>query len=281
MKQISFKRASLVAASAAIAGFALFPVGAASAAKSGSVLATFSGPSTTGWRVPNGIKKVTIDARGAAGGAGFFASSGASAPAGLGGEVTATFSVQPGQVLQIVVGGQGGAGSDSAPGAGGFNGGANGGLILGLSSGGGGGGASDVRTGACAMTNSCDLHARILVAGGGGGAAGYPDPSLGSGGFGGGYFGGSGGDGNYAGGGGTQTAGGAGGGSAAQGTFGQGGDAGPDAGGGGGGGWYGGGGGDDYNGGGGGSGYILPAIFGSFQIGVQSGDGFVVIYKAS
>ena len=266
MKQISFKRVSLLAASAAIAGLALLPVGAANAAKSGSALASWTTPGTYAWTVPNGIKKIHIDLFGAAGGD----ASGPGAPTaagGLGGEAAGTFSVQPGQAFEIVVGGQGGAADALSTGAGGFNGGGDGtcaffGFCAG--DGAGGGGASDVRSGSCAPTATCDLHARILVAGGGGGA--WPGSESG---FGGGYFGG---DGTTPGQGGSQTAGGAYGG-----TFGQGGTRDGGAGGGGGG-WYGGGAG---NGGGGGSGYILPAIFGSMQAGVQSGDGKVVITKAS
>jgi len=285
MKRISFRRTSLVAASAAIAGLVLFPVGAASAAKSGSRLKAFAYTGQpVAWTVPNGIKKITVDVRGAAGGAGLTTSR-STGPGGFGGEASATIAVQPGQVFEIVVGGQGAAGSASSGGAGGFNGGGPGGIEFPIvnffEAAGGGGGASDIRFGPCAATTSCDLHARILVAGGGGGAGVTSDSA--SGGFGGGYFGGDGGDGTgtCGGRGGTQSTGGTSDGlTGVPGSFGEGG-AGGEASGGGGGGWYGGGGSGLHCGGGGGSGYILPAIFGSFQTGVQSGDGSVVIYKAS
>ena len=74
----------------------------------------------------------------------------------VGGRVTATLSVTPGDELDIYVGGAGGDGT------GGFNGG--GGVPGGDGTAGGGGGATDVRT---AGGGSAD---RLVVAGGGGGA---------------------------------------------------------------------------------------------------------------
>src|SRR5947207_259724 len=84
--------------------------------------------------VPAGVFSITIDAWGAQGGAGGSGGSG-----GLGGHATATISVTPGQVLQVIVGGQGV----------GLTAGCNGGGVGGdaVFDGGGGGGASDVRTG--------------------------------------------------------------------------------------------------------------------------------------
>ena len=85
---------------------------------------------------------------GAAGGAGVLGGAG-----GLGAYAEGFLIVNPGDVLNIFVGGQGGAPT------GGFNGGANGGT----QNAGGGGGASDVRIGGTAEVD------RIITAGGGGG----------------------------------------------------------------------------------------------------------------
>ena len=106
---------------------------------------------------------------------------------GLGGEVTGTLAVTPGQVLRIYVGGGGG---NSRLGA--FNGGGDGGAQTGCISaeGGGGGGATDIRVAPYGLAN------RIAVAGGGGGTGGDRmqgcSPGTGGGG-GGGYYGGGGG----------------------------------------------------------------------------------------
>jgi len=264
-----------VGASVAAAG-----AGMASAAKPGSTLFAKTTPGVYKWTVPNGVRRVTFDLFGPAGGdtynAGAFVAAG-----GLGGEATATVDVSPGRVFEIVVGGKGGDGDYvfNQVGAAGSNGGGPGGT----SGYGGGGGATDVRGGACAATSSCaDLSTRFLVAGGGGGSSVYGDV----GGYGGGVTGGDG-AGTNPGGGGTQTSGGIGSchtcGQANDGSFGQGGLA-YQLGGGGGGGWFGGGGGGTpttYGSGGGGSGYITPlALSSSFQSGVHSGDGSVVISKA-
>ncbi len=128
---------------------------------------------------------------------------------GLGGRVTGSMPVTPGQVLQINVGGGGLISS-----AGGFNGGGNGGIITTnccpTSHAGGGGGASDIRIAPYGLAN------RVAVGGGGGGTGGNRvvgcAPGTGGGG-GGGYFGGGGGGayGGSPGAGGSQVAGGAGG----------------------------------------------------------------------
>lgn len=110
--------------------------------------------------VPGGVDSITVDAFGAAGGGNNFDL------VGLGGEAEATLAVTSGDAVEVLVGGQGGR---FAHGAGGFNGGGAGGAAQAVL-GGGGGGASDVRTGTCAQTLSCDLSARALVAGGGGGS---------------------------------------------------------------------------------------------------------------
>ena len=124
--------------------------------------------------VPAGVTEIEMEACGAEGGIG------ADLPtaAGLGAMVVASRTVQPGETLAVLVGGQGGDGSaldadGVAPGgAGGFNGGGEGGAADGsddLRSGGGGGGASDVRQA------GTDLANRVLVAGGGGGSGAWSD----------------------------------------------------------------------------------------------------------
>ena len=214
---------------------------------------------TYSWTVPKGVKRVTLDLFGAAGGGS------AVAAGGLGGEATATLNVSPGQMFEIVVGGKG-EGTSCRPCAGGFNGGGSGPDA-------GGGGATDVRSGTCAATSTCDLIDRFVVAGGGGGADSF---NAYAGGAGGGSLGGDG-DGPVPGHGGTQTSGGAG---ALPGSFGAGGVGVGSEGGGGGGGWFGGGGGI-LGGGGGGGGYTTPiALSRALQPAVQSGDGTIVITKA-
>jgi streptogramin lyase len=225
--------------------------------------------------VPAGVTQLTVDAYGAAGGAG-------------GGYVQATIPVTPGESLAVLVGGAGAGGVvGGGGGAGGFNGGGVGGPAGGPHfgySGAGGGGASDVRQGGAGLAN------RIVVAGGAGGngdyAGGAGGGSSGAAGSGGGYSGYYGTDGG-GGGGGTQTGGGAAGsggqyrglcdnaGSGAPGTLAVGGAGGyggngqlycygASGGGGGGGGYYGGGGGGgaatggSSGGGGGGSSFIEP-----------------------
>ncbi|HUZ14613.1 MAG TPA: choice-of-anchor D domain-containing protein, partial [Gaiellaceae bacterium] len=198
--------------------------------------------------VPVGVGTVTVHAIGGAGGCAF-------TQQGHGGEVTATISVIPGQLLYIEVGGNGGT---AGPDAGGFNGGGSGDYDqFGIDGSGGGGGASDVRTAPRSAGNT--LESRLVVAGGGGGGGGGNSIC---GGDAGGSRGGSASAG--AGGPGTASAGGAGGSSTCSaegdGSLGQGGYGGigpcNEPGGGGGGGLYGGGGGgggDVGAGGGGGS----------------------------
>lgn len=221
--------------------------------------------------VPDGVCQLTVDAYGAQGGG----------PAGgLGGQVTATITVTPGETLNIYVGQQG-----PDPGKGGTPGGWNGGGSS-TGDGGGGGGASDVRQGGTALAN------RVVVAGGGGGT-GIPGDA--AGGAGGGATGATGATagGGAGGGGGTQAAGGAGGAGASGGTAGTvgaagtggtgGADGGKYGGGGGGGGYFGGGGaggggagGGSSSGGGGGGGSSFPAT-GTHAQGVRTGDGQVIL----
>lgn len=107
--------------------------------------------------VPCGVTSLTVRTWGAQGGAGANGNSSGGATlggsGGLGAEATGTLAVNPGDVLNIFVGGQG------ATPTGGFNGGANGGS----QNAGGGGGATDIRVGGTAEAN------RVITAGGGGG----------------------------------------------------------------------------------------------------------------
>lgn len=228
------------------------------------------------WTVPSCVTTITVTVEGAQGGG---------PNGGLGAVVTATLAVTPGQVLQINVGGQGGA-----PTAG-WNGGGAGQTASSVPDYSfGGGGASDIRIAPNGLAN------RLIVAGGGGGTSGGDIDQLGgngdcnTGGNGSSTFGGEG----F---GGTQTAGGAGGppwgpsaSPGANGALGIGGAGGADnqynlgPGGGGGGGYYGGGGGggDDWpsyplGGGGGGGGSSLVPAGGSCVGATNTGNGQITI----
>ena len=225
------------------------------------------------WNVPPGVTSINIDAAGGQGGAAFNGGAG-----GLGGRVQATYTVTPGQTLNIYVGGAGQSGAAATPIPGGFNGGGQGTGFSGTG-GGSGGGATDIRIGGTALTN------RIIIAGGGGGAGQDGGPT--NGGAGGGLTGGTAAEGNNLSNveatGGTQIAGGNGGslifyGVGSPGALGQGGNGGPNYGGGGGGGYYGGGGGE-WAGGGGGSSYTDPVLATNVTHtqGFQSGNGYLII----
>jgi hypothetical protein len=137
-------------------------------ASTATVTCSYTGAAQT-WVVPAGVSSATFDVYGAQGGGALNEASGFPkfTPGGKGAHVSATLSLTPGQSLEIMVGGAGGA-CVALPdsGAGGFNGGGAGlcGLVSG-SGGAGGGGASDVRTG------TFTLAERVLVAAGGGAAA--------------------------------------------------------------------------------------------------------------
>jgi hypothetical protein len=292
----------LVTSSSAVTGPSCTPSGS-------NTVCTFSDVISSAWQVPAGVTQATIDAYGGQGGLGHGASAGT---AGLGGETLTTIGVTPGEYLQVAVGERGSAGTATTGGNGGYGGrndarGGTGGVGSGPGGGGGGGGggASDIRTGACAVTVECNVADRLIVAGGGGGGAPYAGTNsdgTGVGGDGGGSTGEAGGDG-------SQGNGGSGGGGGAQAATTNGGAGGPDdgdpgtdgtagnggtggngsvgvvaesyyGGGGGGGGTYGGGGGggseDDYSGGGGGGSNLGPGGSG-FTQGVRSGDGLVTI----
>lgn len=258
---------------------------------SGDMTFNYTGASQT-FVVPEGVTSIEIEASGAQGGGGGGPTTSAG---GLGGRVTATISVTPGETLTIVVGGAGGdVGACEGPsGSGGFNGGGAGGSNP--CRGGGGGGASDVRRGGTGLDD------RVVVAGGGGGGGGYFGSVGGAGGAGGGETGGAGADGTAGfhgdgGGGGSQSTGGAAGAGNQNGTAGASGEGGAGAsgqasGGGGGGGFFGGGGGGggsdpgggliepaSAGGGGGGSSFALETANDvTHEQDVRSGDGIVII----
>ncbi|WP_344188142.1 IPT/TIG domain-containing protein [Acrocarpospora corrugata] len=270
----------------ALAAGGLIATGPAAQAAATTVTFSYTGGPQT-FTVPAGVTSIVVDAFGAQGQAGPGPVPGGAG--GRGGEAKATLAVTPGQELQINVGGTDGYGGGGAGGKGG----------VWWLDGGAGGGASDVRTGP-----GYGLDDRVLVAGGGGGGGNFDNGYAGGGGGGGGAAGAAGGSsslGASPGGGATSSAGGSGGAGSygadagADGTAGTGGAGGAEApggstgagGGGGGGGWYGGGGGGGgewagpptYSrasaGGGGGSGYGPAGT--TFQTGVRSGNGVVII----
>jgi hypothetical protein len=258
---------------------ATYPGGVGAAPES----ASFSTPGTYDWVVPDGVTSVTVDAYGAAGGAGQIPEE--PSAGGLGGRTRATIEVTPGETLQVNVGGVGGSYTGGGPAVGGTNGGGDAGGY----GAGGGGGASDVRRGGTSVDD------RVVVAGGGGGGGGRQGVcQTADGGAGGGDAPGAGGSFDDATGGqpGGVDAGGAGGAAGSMGGTGQSGSAGQGgaggtsmmsyAGGGGGGGWFGGGGGGgsmSYSAaGGGGSAYVAEdATAVTYENGTRAGDGLVVL----
>ncbi len=252
---------------------------------------TYTGSVQT-FTVPAGVDSLVINATGATGGLNSSSVSHPDLP-GSGGCATATYTVTPGQVVYVYVGGAGTLATAGFTSPGGFNGGGAGQTVgVASPSGGGGGGASDVRFAGTALSN------RVIVAAGGGGAGISTCTSGGTerGGYGGSFTGETGiascsalGAGSLGGGGGNTTAltGGAGGtcvscgvGSGFAGVAGIGGDAKLSSSGGGGGGGYFGGGGGYFGGGGGGSNYFAPfsiiPITNSFACN-SGGNGTVVI----
>lgn len=136
--------------------------------------------STQQWLVPTNVFSANISAWGAQGQSNALGVNG-----GLGGFATGTLALNPGDILNIFVGGGG-----SISTSGGWNGGGNAGAGASSARGGGGGGASDVRLKGTALND------RVIVAAGGGGAGGnrVAGQGRGTGGGGGaGYYGGGGG----------------------------------------------------------------------------------------
>ena len=218
--------------------------------------------------VPAGVTSLTVEAYGAAG------ASSSTATGGLGGYISSTIAVKPGQVLYANVGGAGGTYK------GGYNGGGAGycvDMTMALGAGGGGG-----------STDLTDSAGNLLVTAGGGGGGAYDGSTTGINGGGGGALTGQAGSanpgwpGSWGGGGGSQISGGIGGyisesyNAGQPGSYRLGGDAGLlTCGAGGGGGYYGGGGGS-WTGGGGGSSYSVGFVIDSIPA-VQSGDGYLVL----
>jgi len=227
--------------------------------------------------VPAGVTSIGVDMYGGQGGSGA-ASINPGSAGGLGGRSTTGLAVSPGESIQVNVGCLGSTASSGSGGPGGFFGGGTGGTAA--AGGGGGGGASDVRQGGTALGN------RVVIAaggGGGGGGGGIVNPNPGT--SGGHPVGGAGTE-PCVGTGGTQTAGGTGGGGGTDGSLGNGGegeDQSGGAGGGGGGGLYGGSGGDGGTGAGqnpgcgGGGGSSFGPSGATFENGVRSGNGQVII----
>lgn len=251
---------------------------------------TYSTPGSYNFVVPAQCTSIGVVCRGAQGAAG--------SPPGLGGSVSGTLAVTPGETLVIFVGGIGGSPSGPTGGGAGFNGGAGGGTCA-ISTGGGGwggGGASDVRQGGTALSNR-----KAVGAGGGGASRGTGPGGAAGGGAGGTTTGQSGSTGNTDGTtlgtaatGGTQSAGGAHGtvgGNGGVGTLGVGGAGGgggsavgSGGGGGGGGGYYGGGGGGGSNhnpsgsgSGAGGSNYVGGLTTTNSIRGDNAGNGIVTL----
>jgi|GEM_PF-6928722 len=117
---------------------------------------SYSGSPQT-YTVPAGVTQLRVVATGGAGGP-------YNTPAALGGRVQATIPVTPGEVLTIVIGGQGGSGAASNPG--GYNGGGTG-----NGNAGGGGGATELQRAIANGATGDYLSSRnaLVVAGGGGG----------------------------------------------------------------------------------------------------------------
>lgn len=225
--------------------------------------------------VPTGVDRVLVTCEGAEGAT-------STSAGGKGASVTGLIDVTAGEILTIMVGGQGTlAVADNT--GGGFNGGGH--SSADWHTGGGGGGASDIRRGGSALAN------RVIVAGGGGGGAGGNAPAFAGGD--GGVNGASGAGGACAGQGGTQTVGGAAGSAGVlnsigmtAGSLGQGGNSKTSGespcSGGGGGGYYGGGGAgggafQHSNGTGGGGGSSFVPAGGSVTAGARTGHGRIII----
>jgi len=248
----------------------------------------------TSWTVPAGVTSVTVTAAGAQGGAGSIAAG------GLGANIKGTFVVSPGQVLRILVGGQGGAGTQGGGGGGSF--------VTDISNnpmciaGGGGGAYYDVYSygsgnanGTTSTSGQNGINSYNSITSGAGGAGpngGGSDAGYGNCGAGGGGLIGNGsdaidnaGNGYVAMGGASFVNGGAGGaGAPSGGNGGFGGGGGGDFSywtGGGGGGGYGGGGGGTFYGVGGGGGSYNGGTSQTNSSGVQSGNGVItIVYNA-
>ena len=132
---------------------------------------TFTAPGEQPFTVPPGVTSIHVVAVGGAGGAGKGYSK--SIAGGFGAVASGDIAVSSGQILYVVVGGNGISPTGLPGGAGGFNGGGTGGTATfteASGGGGGGGGASDVRT--VPGSSPGTLASRLIVAAGGGGGGG-------------------------------------------------------------------------------------------------------------
>jgi len=112
------------------------------------------------WTVPPCVTTVTVTAIGGAGGTSTYP--GTPAPGGLGASITGTITVTPGDVLDILVAGQGGVCDDdgAAGGGGTFIWDNNTGILLAVAGGGGGGGAHN---GSSSGSNGQTTHGTLLA----------------------------------------------------------------------------------------------------------------------
>ncbi len=124
-------------ATVAVALVAVLPVGPNVGHASAAPVAVTFGPGTDTFEVPAGVTQLSVDARGAQGGAVV----GASATGGRGGRVSATLAVTPGEDLTVRVGAKGGVSPDDAGYGGGATGLQRGPDVLLVAGGGGGAGA--------------------------------------------------------------------------------------------------------------------------------------------
>ena len=160
---------------AAVVGAALVAAQSAPAAPT-STRFDFTGTEQT-FTVPAGVTTVHVVAIGGKGGTG----AGNTREGGFGAIVNADLAVTPGEVLSVIVGGNGDDATGTAGGAGGFNNGGAGGsdnLTTGFGDegGGGGGGMSDV------VSSEGFLNGALVVGAGGGGSGGGTGSGAGGGG---------------------------------------------------------------------------------------------------
>ena len=255
--------------------------------QSAPAILTYTTVGTTTYTVPVGVASLTINAKGGKGGTNGDSVSHPLNTGGAGACAVATYTVTPGLVANIYVGGRGDNGVPTAggPSTGGFNGGGKGQFVTSSVSGGGGGGASDVRFSGTALSD------RVIVGAGGGGAGSACGGGREAGGNGGGYtgvagvstcpaiaptVGGGGATTGAPGAGGTSTSGGS---PGSPGVVGIGGNGGSSTSGGGGGGGYYGGGGGQFGGGGGGSSYTGSGTSASATANCNLGGGVVTIQE--
>lgn len=149
---------------------------AVSGTSGGSTTLSYTGSIQT-FTVPAGVTSITIDGRGAQGG------TSGSNPGGLGARMVGTFAVTPGQVLQILVGQQGGTGTQQGGGGGGTFVVASGNTPLLVAGGGGGGHYASYTTGVSTNMNGTTGTAGMAGYNGNNGVVAGAGGANGSGGF--------------------------------------------------------------------------------------------------